>query len=57
MKIDGYFTKNDLLVAAVTPVLTPQNRNILVASSVLCFTTVNEMNLKFKEICKRFDEI
>jgi hypothetical protein len=54
MKIDGYYTNNNLLVAACTPVLTAHNRNLLVASSVLCFTSVHELNLKFKEICKRY---
>jgi hypothetical protein len=54
LKVEGYFTEQkNLFVAACMPVLTTKNRDLLVASSVLCFTTVHLMDLKFKEICKR----
>ena len=53
MKIDGYYTDKNLLVFECIPVLTPNNRDLLVASSAFCFTSLHEMDFKFKEICKR----
>jgi hypothetical protein len=44
--------EKDLLLLSCKPILTPTNRNILVPTSPLCFTTLHSMiDLKVLDIC------
>ena len=42
---------NDLFILNCKPIITPTNRNFLIASRPSCFTTVQSMDLNILEIC------